>query len=708
MKVSSDIYEKFEQIKAEFTMDSFRINCRNGTLELALSSAVLLLAGCASFEAAPITTPLPIIKAADEGSDADVSPQTDQSSRRDRLTSSQGPALPSARSARESILSSTAPKLEGEPLSVNFDGIRLPAFINAVFGELLQVSFDIDNAVTQRTDIMVTMRTINPLPPDEFYQVILETLQFYGVSVVYSNNVYRIVDATAVKDPIPRIIRTRAISSIPPDMRPLFFFEPLDNISTTTMSIWLDLALKARVQTVAVPYANGLLILGSKEDVAAALEIIDILDQPYLSGYRSLKISPAFWSAQKLSTQLAEIMTAEGYSISIGGAGQNAIKLIPVDALNIIIAFGTGEDALQHVLQWAAELDQPSQTVGDQGVFYHQIYNAKAADLAEVMEGFLEDVVLAPGDDGQGGARSSNKIKVDEARNALIFVGSAEEYAQFRTLVAQMDRAPLEVMIEATIAEVTLSKGENLGVVFEFDDGAASLPNRTVVTTGEGGILFSLVRDRASLVSRINALADYDRVQILSSPRLVTSSGKSASINVGTQVPIITTQQTDPSGQVDGTSSILQSIQYRSTGVTLNIEPTINSNRRVELTISQDVSEAQANSLSGIQSPIILTRAIQTTLSLSDGETVLLGGLISENYSTGNSGIPYLKDIPFLGSIFKTESRGVDRTELIILLTPYIIDSPETSRQVRDAFRDKLGEWASPPGNTEQNTGNMR
>ena len=147
----------------------------------------------------------------------------------------------------------------------------------------------------------------------------------------------------------------------------------------------------------------------------------------------------------------------------------------------------------------------------------------------------------------------------------------------------------------------------------------------------------------------------------------------------------------------------MQSIQYRSTGVTLNIEPTINSNRRVELTVSQDVSEAQANSLSGIQSPIILTRAIQPTLSLSDGETVLLGGLISENYSTGNSGFPYLKDVPLLGNLFKTESRGVDRTELIVLLTPYIIDSPETSRQVRDAFRNKLGEWASPTGSEEKN-----
>lgn len=683
-------------------MDRFRTRRRIGAFELALTGAVLLLTGCASYDAAPITTPLQITKSTDEAESGAV--QTTLNARRDHLTSSQGPALPTAPGARESILSSAAPKLEGEQISVNFDGIRLPAFINTVFGELLQVSFDIASSVTEKTDIMVTMRTAESLAPDAFYQLIVETLQFYGVSVVYSNNIYRIVDATTTKDPVPRIIRSRAISSIPADMRPLFYFEPLDNVSTSTMNIWLGLALQSRIQSVAVPYANGLLLLGSREDVGAALDIIDVLDQPYMAGYQSLKISPAFWSAQNLAAQLVEIMTAEGYSIAVGSIGQTAVKLVPVDALNVIIAFGTGEGALQHVLQWAAELDQPSQTIADKSVFYHQIFNAKAKSLADVLEGFLDSGSATSGEANPGGSNglANRKIRVDEARNALIFVGSAEEYAQFRLLVSQMDRAPLEVMIEATIAEVTLNQGEDLGVVFQFDDGAANAPDRTSIISDAEGIFLSLIRDRGSIVSQINALANIDRVQILSSPRLVTSSGASATINVGTQVPVITTQQTDPSGQVGGTSSILQSIQYRSTGVTLNIDPTIYSDRRVELTVSQDVSEAQANNLSGVQSPIILTRAISTTLTLNDGETVMLGGLIQENYSAGDSGIPYLKDIPFLGSLFKTQSKALDRTELIVLLTPYIIDSPETSRQVRDAFRDRLGEWANPIGNVKE------
>ena len=186
---------------------------------------------------------------------------------------------------------------------------------------------------------------------------------------------------------------------------------------------------------------------------------------------------------------------------------------------------------------------------------------------------------------------------------------------------------------------------------------------------------------------------------ILSSPRLVAASGKSATMQVGTQVPIITTQQTAPDGSIGGTSNILQQVQYRSTGVVLSIEPIVNSSRRVELTISQEVSDAQSNDTSDIQSPIILTRSIETTLSVDDGETVLLAGLISENFSRGENGVPLLKDIPVLGNLFKNSSQSVQKTELIILLTPYIIDGRDTSRSVRDAFRSQLGGLAKSFGN---------
>jgi general secretion pathway protein D len=668
------------------------------TTALAVAS---LMASCESGKREVIPEPFHIVKPAASDSTT-LNQDTGTNNKRDRLTSSPGVTTPLGRGRAEPLIATAAPKLTGEPVSVKFEGIRLAAFINTVFGDIFKVPYEIDNSLMQK-DLMVTLSTGDaPLPRDSFYRLTTEVLSNYGVSVIYANNVYRIVEATTQKKPIPRIIRTRGVSTIPGDMRPVFYFQPLNNIQTATMNIWLELTMKDRVQTVPLPFANGLLLLGSAEDVNAATEVIQTLDQPYLAGTQSLKLSPAFWSAPKMATQLVEILTAEGYSISIGGSTSAAIKLVPVEAQNIIIAFGTGQEALQHVLQWATELDQPSQTANSNGVFYHQIYNAKAKDIVDIVKGLVETTTVTQTAGSQGLAAmntssTKQKIMVDEARNGVIFTGSAEEYAQFRTLVQQMDRAPLQVMIEATIAEVNLKQGESLGMVFNFAARGDNSLNQTTVKSDGTGIFFSLIRDHGSILSQINALSDYNRLQILSSPRLVTSSGKPAAITVGTQVPIITTQEASPTGGVvGGNTSILQSIQYRNTGIILNINPTINSNRRVELTVSQEVSDAQQNNISGVQSPLIINRSLQTTLSLDDGQTALLGGMISENYSKGNSGIPYLKDIPILGNLFKNQSSSLQRTELIVLLTPYIIDSSETAAQVRDAFRTKLGEWAAP------------
>ena len=609
---------------------------------LSLVGALLVLQSCAKVPL-PITEPLGIPKAADRAESITLS-NTETAQQRTKLEAKSGPSIPEGRGRSEPILSSTPPRLSGDPISINFEGIRLPAFVNTVFGDLLKVTFEIDNAVTQR-DQMVTLRTADPLNPNQFFDLVTEVLSNYGISVVYSNNVYRVVEAASVKKPIPRIIRSRSSSSVPSDMRPLFYFQPINNVAQTNMTLWLNLVMGDRVQAIGLPSAAGIVLLGGDEDVRSAVEIIETLDQPYMAGHQSLKISPAFWSAPRLAQQLVEILTAEGYSIATGAMNNSAIKLIPVEALNVIIAFSTGESGLQHVLQWASELDQPSQTVSNQGAFYHQVFNAQAKDIASVIEGL----------GGQGGSLTVNtaapsataamtgspaasavrqRIMVDEQRNALIFVGSAEEYAQFRSLVQQMDRAPLEVMIEATIAEVTLRDSENLGLVFDFDSERTPSANQTVVQADDGGLFFSLVRSRAQILARVNALASSNRLQVLSSPRLVTSSGKPAAISVGTQVPIITAQET-ASGQVGGNTSILQSIQYRDTGVILNVSPVINSNRRVELTVSQQVSSAQANNLSGVQSPLIINRSLQTTLSLNDGETVLLGGMIQENFSKG-------------------------------------------------------------------------
>ncbi len=632
---------------------------------------------------------------------------------REKLTSGDSLTPPLGRTLAEPFSSEQPPKLSGENISATFEGIRLPAFINAVFGELLNVSFEIDSALQQR-ETLVTLRITEPVSPNQFYAVARQVLGNYGVGIVYQNGVYRIVEAAAMKQDIPRIVRSRAMPSVPNDMRPIFYYVPLSAIPSGLMQSWLQQSMKDRIQYQSLPGGNGLLMLGKAEDIEAAKETIAILDQPAMAGFKSMRISPAFWSADRLATQLTEVLVAEGYSVAIGGNSTAGIKILPVRALNILVVFCTDDVVMRHVLEWATELDQPGQTIETKGVFYHPIFNTKAEDIAGVISKLLggsdgagiqainssmqgagragvvgNQQVSAPATNEQRVGAQGEKVIVDKSRNALIFQGTAEEYAQFRTLVDQMDRAPLEVMIEAMVAEVTLKQGETLGAILNFDDGAAAGLARTAIKS-ENGLAVSLIRDAGQFTASLKALADKSRVNILSSPRLVTSNGKSASIQIGTQVPIITTQQTAAQGTVGGTSTLLQDIQYRSTGVNLTITPTINSNQRVELVVAQEVSEAQVNSVSNVQSPLILTRSINTTLSLNDAQTALLGGLISENVSRSENGIPILKDIPFIGNAFKTTTKGRNRTELIVLLTPYIIESSETAEALRDAFRSQL------------------
>ena len=638
------------------------------------------------------------------------------SNKRSEMTITPGPAVPEELYLADPISNSAPPKLTGENLGVNFEGIKLPTFVNTVFGELLKVTFEIDNSVLKQ-ERLVTLRTSEPIPPNQFYELVVQTLANYNLAVAYQNNVYRIIDASTARKDIPQIVRSRTLPNVPGDQRPVFFFTVLKNVQSPSMQVWLEMALKDRVTVSGIANTNGILLIGKRDDINAALDTIEILDQPAMAGSRSLKLSPAFWGAMKLSEQLVNILSAEGYSAGIGASTLAAIKFIPIEALNTIVVFSVNDTTLQHVLRWAGDLDQPSQalTVNTQGIYYYQVQNASAKKLADLIGQILG------ADSGNGGSPVSQqtasgiatasqtsqtnqaaqpklvtgrqRVLVDETRNALIFQGSAEEYAQFRTLVEKMDLAPLEVLIEATVAEVTLDQNENLGVILGYDDRAATAANKMTVRS-DTGLIATLLRSNGKISASLNSLASNSRITVLSTPRLATTSGNSASIQVGSQVPIITTQQTAANGAIGGTSNILQDVQYRNTGILLNIKPTINSSRRVELTISQEVSTAVANNISKVDSPVIQQRSIQTTLSLSDGETVLLGGLITDSFNSGDSGIPYLKDIPLIGNLFKNQSKSHTRQELIVLLTPYIVDGPEASRAVRDAFKMRLGEWA--------------
>jgi general secretion pathway protein D len=168
-------------------------------------------------------------------------------------------------------------------------------------------------------------------------------------------------------------------------------------------------------------------------------------------------------------------------------------------------------------------------------------------------------------------------------------------------------------------------------------------------------------------------------------------SGSSASINVGTEIPTLSsTTQGVGSGGIGSNLIPVQQVSYRSTGVSLSITPIVYAGRRIDLQVSQQVSQAQENTTSAISSPMIMNRQIDTQLSLSDGHTILLGGMISNNRSDGWDGIPILSDLPIIGQLFRVDKTTVDRTELVIMITPYVIDDDAEAIAITESIIQKL------------------
>lgn len=174
---------------------------------------------------------------------------------------------------------------------------------------------------------------------------------------------------------------------------------------------------------------------------------------------------------------------------------------------------------------------------------------------------------------------------------------------------------------------------------------------------------------------------------MLSSPELMVLNNQTASLQVGDQVPILSQQAV---GVTTSQGSIVNSVQYENTGVILQVTPRVNRSGEVMMDISQEVSDVSSTTSSSIDSPTIEQRKITSTVAVQDGETVALGGLISKSRTESKNGIPFLQEIPVLGNAFRDTQDNDTKTELVVLITPHVVDSVERARAVTDELRRRL------------------
>lgn len=333
---------------------------------------------------------------------------------------------------------------------------------------------------------------------------------------------------------------------------------------------------------------------------------------------------------------------------------------------------------------------------------------------------------------GSGGQRSrgsqvadlGNNIKIvaDPSNNALIIMAKAQDYRDIELVIKQLDIMPLQVLIDATIVEVALKDQLQYGLRWFFTHqdannqtaGFATLGSVIGTAASSGGFTYALYSVSKNLQLELNALAAQNKINVLSAPSLMVLNNQQATIKVGDQVPILSAATAYPSGAT-GTSGVLgtQSIQYKDTGVLLDVRPRVNAGGLVSMEISQAVDNVKnqgAASASGINSPTISQRKIQSTVAVKSGETIVLGGLIVENVDNAITGIPLLSQLPWLGPLFGSTSKDLARTELIVMMTPRVVENSASSEQITNEFRRRLsGLFEQKPSDSpiimEQGTG---
>lgn len=592
--------------------------------------------------------------------------------------------------------------LSGGKISANFRDMPLPEFLNEALAEQLGLSYVSDPGIAEIEDL-VTLNLSEPLSPEDFYRMTKTVLAEYGVAVIENEGFLKIrADRNASATGTPLLVSGKTLPEVPGSHRPIFMLVPLHVLRTqqavsALKQLYADHALTVHPDA----ERNSLILQGSSVIVKEAAKALELLDQPLMKGRYNRSYRPGFMPAEDLAKGLIKVLTSEGYSAT-SNPPFGSVFILPFPEQQRVLIFAPDQSVLDHTLEWAQELDRDLQNSVADGFFTYQAMNVTAEHIAQLLGALHGDEnQMSPRNNNQLDAENDQKVMpvssymggslvVDGNRNVLFFSGSGQEWSRLLALIERIDKPVPMVLIDVLLAEITLTEGEESGVEWLFRSRGVEGTNLTGSTLGGlalGGNGLSLTFDSAGETrALVNAFYNNDRASIRSSPKLLVKSGETAFIEVGNEIPLLTSnsQSTDSPG-----SPVIQSIQYRKTGVLLTISPIVQASGLVDLVISQELSEQQSTSGS-IGSPTILNRRIDTSLALRDGGSVLLGGLISDNRADGSQGVPPFGRIPMIGKLFRVDSVSVDRTELIMLVSTYVVTDHDEATEITEILKSRL------------------
>jgi general secretion pathway protein D len=416
----------------------------------------------------------------------------------------------------------------------------------------------------------------------------------------------------------------------------------------------------ARIET--VTRSNALLITDRGANVARYLELLRTLDAAPAgeSGLRTYVVNLKYAAADDLAGALGQLYGAQ---VANTGGGSLADRSL--------------SRALDSFRSREAETFRSRNSGGMSGATAAAPANGGAA-------------AGAPRDSAAGLLVGRTTIVANAPTNALVIRTAPPNYPLLRETIDALDTRPAQVLFEVTVAEIALGRGTEFGVdwsaVNRGGDVRAQFGNPEIPDTGSTSGLLRLVRlDGAGVRMMLRTLASTSDVRVLSTPEIIAANNREASILVGTKVPFVA------STRLGNDVSIDRAVQYQDVGTKLSIIPTINDDGYISVQLLQEVSSLTAQTIAAAQSaPVISTREASTRAILRDGQTVVIAGLIGETRQTLEQGLPLLKDIPFLGALFKRQSITRQRTELAIFVTPYLVRTDAEADAIRERVRKRL------------------
>jgi general secretion pathway protein D len=549
---------------------------------------------------------------------------------------------------------------------LNLVNVPIQQAADAVLSDALERTYSIAPGVEGR----ITLQTTRPLNASQLIEVFQTVLELNGATLDENGGILTIVPLSGATGGIAQLG-----DPIGPGTR--IVAVPLAYIGTAEMLRLLRPIVGTSVGLTAIPNRNILLVSGSRSEINSAIEAINLFDIDILEG-RSIGVFQLNAAAPETVVEELEQIFETGP----GGSLEDVLMFIPSDRIGAVIVISSRSRYLTEAEQWINDLDRAAGGVRRRPVVY-SLQNRNATDLAPILSEMLE------AGEAEGPMASAARIVADNTNNAIVVWGNDTEQEAFARLIQSLDTTPVQVLLETTIAEVTLNDELNFGLRWFFENGGfrggfSDAANGGVGSTFPG---LSFAFQGASAGVTLNALASITDVNVISSPSLLVLDNQEARLQIGDQVPVATQQVT---GTTAVDAPIVNTISFRDTGIILTVRPRVSENGQVLLDIDQEVSSVSSTTTSGIDSPTISQRRIETTVVITDGTTIALGGLIEESRNLNRAQVPGIGDVPLLGVLFRNRSDRIARTELLILITPRVIRNGVEASSITAELRQGL------------------